>query len=191
MISAKAAGMARTRSSSGTSGMGMTAGVTQTLQYLTFRLGEEVFALDIAQVREVLDFTQITRVPRMPDFMRGVINLRGSVVPVVDLRLKFGMAHTERTVNTCIIIVEVMIDGDRAVLGALADSVQEVIDLEPGQIEPAPRIGSSVRVDFIRGMGRHEESFIIILDIDRVFSGEELALVSGSAGAAPGAVGGQ
>ena len=103
---------------------------------LTFRLGEEVFALDIAQVREVLDYTQITRVPRMPQFMRGVINLRGSVVPVVDLRLKFGMAATERTVNTCIIIAEVLLGGERTLLGALADSVQEVIDLEAGQIEP-------------------------------------------------------
>jgi len=165
----------------------MTAGTVQTQQYLTFRLGEEVFALDIGQVREVLDYTQITRVPRMPEFMRGVINLRGSVVPVVDLRLKFEMAATERTVNTCIIIVEVAIEGERSVLGALADSVQEVIELEPGQIEAAPRIGSSVRADFIRGMGRRGEGFIIILDVDRVFSGEELSLVAGTAGVAEAA----
>src|SRR5512139_934311 len=103
------------------------AGITQTAQYLTFRLGEEVFALDIAQVREVLDFTAITRVQRMPAFMRGVINLRGSVVPVVDLRLKFGLRSTERTVNTCIIIAEVALEGERTLLGALADSVQEVL----------------------------------------------------------------
>ena len=102
--------------------MGAT-GVEQTAQYLTFRLGEEVFALDITQVREVLDYTNITRVPRMPEFMRGVINLRGSVVPVVDLRLKFGMSGIERTVNTCIIIAEVTIEGERTLLGALADSV--------------------------------------------------------------------
>ena len=112
--------------------MGAT-GVEQTAQYLTFRLGEEVFALDIAQVREVLDYTAITRVPRMPEFMRGVINLRGSVVPVVDLRLKFGMAMTERTVNTCIIIAEVAIGGERTLLGALADSVQEVSILRRGR----------------------------------------------------------
>ena len=115
-----------------------TAAALETMQYLTFRLAEEIFALDIAQVREVLDYTQITRVPRMPDFMRGVINLRGSVVPVMDLRLKFGMDGTQRTVNTCIIIAEVVLDGERSVLGALADSVQEVIDLEVSQIEPPP-----------------------------------------------------
>jgi purine-binding chemotaxis protein CheW len=162
----------------------MGATVEQAAQYLTFRLGEEVFALEIAQVREVLDFTAITRVPRMPEFMRGVINLRGSVVPVVDLRLKFGMAATERTVNTCIIIAEVVIEGERTLLGALADSVQEVIDLEAGQIEPPPRLGTSINAQFIRGMGKRDERFVIILDVDRVFSNDELALVQG-AGAAP------
>src|SRR5512134_491620 len=122
-----------------------TTAVEQSAQYLTFRLSEEVFALDITQVREVLDYTAITRVPRMPEFMRGVINLRGAVVPVVDLRRKFGMPATERTVNTCIIIVELSLEGERTVLGALADAVQEVIELGPGQIEPAPRIGTAVR----------------------------------------------
>src|SRR5512139_2898593 len=103
-------------------------GITETTQYLTFKLAEEVFALDISEVREVLDFTAITKVPRTPEFMRGVINLRDNVVPVVDMRLKFGMTKTEKTVNTCIIIVEIALDGDTAVLGALADSVQEVIE---------------------------------------------------------------
>src|SRR5512142_3430013 len=111
-----------------------TATMNGTTQYLTFKLDEEVFALDIAKVREVLDFTTITKVPRTPEFMRGVINLRGSVVPVVDLRLKFGMTRTEKTVNTCIIIVEVKVDDDTTTLGALADSVQEVMDLEPDHI---------------------------------------------------------
>ena len=156
--------------------MSVTA-ITETTQYLTFRLEEEVFALDISKVREVLDFTSITKVPRTPDFMRGVINLRGSVVPVVDMRLKFGMTRTERTVNTCIIIVEISLDGDTTVLGALADSVQEVLDLEPGQIEPAPRIGTRLRTEFIRGMGKRDEQFVIILDIDRIFSVDELSLV--------------
>jgi len=146
-------------------------------QYLTFKLDEEVFALGIDKVREVLDYTSVTKVPQTPDFMRGVINLRGSVVPVVDMRLKFGMAKTEKTVNTCIIIVEINLDGETAVLGALADSVQEVLDLEPHQIEPAPKIGTKLRTDFIRGMGKRDEQFIIILDIDKVFSGEELSAV--------------
>jgi purine-binding chemotaxis protein CheW len=151
--------------------------ITETTQYLTYKLGDEVFALDISKVREVLDYTPITKVPRTPGFLRGVINLRGSVVPVVDLRLKLGMTKTEKTVNTCIIITEVTVDGETTVLGALADSVQEVIDLEPGHIEPAPKIGTKLKTDFINGMGKQNDRFIIILDIDRVFSAEEIALV--------------
>src|SRR5512136_159595 len=111
----------------------------QTTQYLTFKLADEVFALDIGKVREVLDFTTVTKVPQTPDFMRGVINLRGNVVPVVDMRLKFGLSLTEKTVNTCVIITEVNLDGEGTVLGAMADSVQEVLDLEQGEIEPPPR----------------------------------------------------
>ena len=152
-----------------------TTGVDQIAQHLTFRLGEEVFALEISQVREVLDFTTVTKVPRMPAFIRGVINLRGTVVPVVDLRLKFGMSRTENSVNTCIIITEVTADGDTTVLGALADSVQEVLDLEPGSIAPAPRIGTKLRTNFIKGIGKQNDRFVIILDIDKVFSIEELA----------------
>jgi len=154
-----------------------TAMTTGTTQYLTYKLSDEVFALDIGKVREVLDFTTVTKVPRTPDFMRGVINLRGSVVPVVDLRLKFGMAKTEKTVDTCVIITEVAVDGTTTVLGAMADSVQEVIDLEHEQIEPAPKIGGTVYHDFIRGMGKRDNRFIIILDLDKVFSETELAMV--------------
>ena len=152
----------------------------ETHQYLTFKLDGEVFALGIDKVREVLDYTSVTKVPQTPDFMRGVINLRGSVVPVVDMRLKFGMAKTEKTVNACIIIVEINLEGETTVLGALADSVQEVLDLEPHQIEPAPKIGTKLRTDFIRGMGKRDEQFIIILEIDKVFSGAELATVQTS-----------
>jgi purine-binding chemotaxis protein CheW len=148
-------------------------------QFLTFKLDEEVFALDIGKVREVLDFTTITKVPQTPDFMRGVINLRGNVVPVVDLRLKFGLPITEKTVNTCIIITEVEIEGETLVLGAMADSVQEVLDLEPDQIEAPPRIGTKLNIDFIRGMGKRGEEFIIILDIDYIFSQQELSLAQG------------
>jgi len=151
--------------------------ITETTQYLTFKLEEELFALDIGKVREVLDFTTITKVPRTPDYMRGVINLRGSVVPVVDLRLKFGMVQAEKTVNTCVIIVEVDMGGEKVVMGAMADAVQEVLDLEPDQIEPPPRIGTRLNTDFIKGMGKHAEQFIIILDIDKVFTAGELDLV--------------
>lgn len=146
-------------------------------QYLTFKLGEEVYALEITKVREVLDFTKVTKVPKTPAFMRGVINLRGGVVPVVDLRLKFGMSATEKTVDTCIIIVEILIDNEQSLIGALADSVQEVIDLGDDQIEPAPKIGTRLDTAFIKGMGKYNEEFIIILDIEKVFSIEELTLV--------------
>ena len=149
--------------------------VTETAQYLTFTLDEEVFALDIGKVREVLDFTTVTRVPRTPEFMRGVINLRGNVVPVVDMRQKFGMSATEKGVNTCIIIIEVTVDEETTVLGAMADSVQEVLDLEPDQIEPPPRIGTKLNIEFIRGMGKRDEGFVMILDVDKVFSADELA----------------
>jgi purine-binding chemotaxis protein CheW len=151
--------------------------VTETTQYLTFMLGEEVFALDVAKVREILDFTTVTKVPQTPAYMRGVINLRGSVVPVLDLRLKFGMSATEKTVNTCVIVVEMVVDGEVMVLGVLADSVQEVIDLEPAQIEPAPRIGITINTEFILGMGKHNELFIMILDIDKVFSEGEKTVI--------------
>ena len=151
--------------------------IMEVTQYLTFKLDDEVFGLDIAKVREVLDFTIITKVPRTPEFMRGVINLRGSVVPVVDLRLKFGMSRTEQAVNTCIIITEVSVDGDTTILGALADSVQEVMDLGPDHIEPPPRIGTKLRTEFIKGMGKHNDRFILLLDIDKVFSNNELAMV--------------
>jgi purine-binding chemotaxis protein CheW len=156
------------------------ADITEITQYLTFKLGDEVFALDITKVREVLDFTFVTKVPRTPDFMRGVINLRGSVVPVVDLRLKFGMTRTENSVNTCIIITEVTVDGDTTVLGCLADSVQEVMDLDPGSIAPAPRIGTKLRTDIIKGMGKQQDRFIILLDIDRIFSSGELTNIHSS-----------
>jgi purine-binding chemotaxis protein CheW len=154
-----------------------TAGINETTQFLTFRLDDEIFALDITKVREVLDYTIVTKVPRTPEFMRGVINLRGSVVPVVDLRLKFGMSATESGVNTCIIITEVQVDNETVVLGALADAVQEVLDLDAGSIAAPPRIGTKLRTDFIKGMGKQNDRFIIILDIDKVFSIEELSAV--------------
>lgn len=152
-------------------------GITQTSQYLTFILDQEIYAMDINQVREVLDFTKITKVPRMPDFIKGVINLRGGVVPVVDLRLKFGMARVERTVDTCIIIIEINIQETLTLLGIMADSVQEVMSMEPDQIEPAPKIGTRLKTEFIKGMGKKNDEFIIILDSDKVFSADELTIV--------------
>ena len=156
-------------------------GIMETTQYLTFKLEDEVFALDISKVREVLDFNDVTKIPRTPDFMKGVINLRGSVVPIIDMRLKFGMSATEKTVNTCIIITEISIDGELEKMGALADSVQEVLDLEPEQIEPAPKIGTRLKTEFIRGIGKRGNKFVMILDFEKVFSADELAVVGSAA----------
>lgn len=155
------------------------AEVLEATQYLTFVLNEEVFAVDVARVREILEMPTITKVPQVPDYMRGIINLRGCVVPVIDLHLKFGMQEAEQTVNTCIIVVEVAMDGENIVLGALADSVQEVIEMESSQIEAAPHIGTHLKTEFLKGMGKHNERFVMILDIDKVFTGAELAAVQG------------
>jgi len=157
-------------------------------QYLTFKLEEEIYALEITKVREVLDYTKVTKVPQTPPFVKGVINLRGKVVPVVDLRLKFGMTETQQTIDTCIIIVEISLDEEHTQLGALADQVQEVLELDPTQIEPPPKIGSRLDTEFIKGMGKINDEFIIILNIEKVFSLGELAVVqqmAESSGAAP------
>ena len=156
--------------------------IHETVQYLTFKLAEETFALDVAKVREILEESSVTKVPQTPDFMRGVINLRGSVVPVIDLRLKFGMSKTEKTVNTCIIVTEIqMVDGV-TVLGALADSVQEVVEIQPQLIEAAPHIGTRLNTDFIKGIGKQDGNFVMILDIDKVFTTDELEVVHGQHG---------
>lgn len=145
-------------------------GTAESSQYLTFKLDRELYAVDIAKVREVLEFNTVNRVPGVPDFMRGVINLRGNVVPVIDMRLKLGFTQTQKTVDTCVVIAEVEVDGEKTVLGALTDSVQEVIELDSSQILPPPRMGSRIDTEVIRGMGKRDEQFLIILDIDRVFA---------------------
>jgi purine-binding chemotaxis protein CheW len=154
--------------------------ITETALYLTFRLEDELFALDVSQVREVLDMDTITKVPKSLPFMRGVINVRGSVVPVIDLRVKFDMSQTEQTVDTRIVVMELSLDGETTVLGCLADSVHEVIELEPAQIQPPPRIGSRWRTEFMKGIGARNDQFILILDINRVFSSEELVSIDKS-----------
>ncbi len=122
-------------------------------------------------------FAGMTGMPRTPASMCGVINLRGSVVPVMDMRLQFGMPKSERTVNTCIIIIEVTVDDNKTVLGAMADSVKEVMSLDPDQVDAPPKIGAKLRTDFIRGMGKQGDHFIIILDTDKVFSADELSVL--------------
>lgn len=150
--------------------------ITSNCQYLTYRLEDEIFAVDVAKVREILDYTPATKVPGTPDFMRGVINVRGNVIPVVDMRLKFGLSRTEKTVDTCIVVLEISMEDEEIVLGALVDSVQEVFELEASSIKPPPRMGTKWKTEFIKGIGKRNENLIIILDIDRVFSADELVI---------------
>ncbi len=148
------------------------ATISETNQYLTFKLEEEFFTIEVTRVREILEFVKITKVPDAPVFMRGMINVRGGVVPVVDLRLKFGMSITERTATTRIIVMEIAKEGKTLVIGALADAVKEVIELHPEQIAPPPDIGTHWKRELIKGVGSHNEEFVMILDIDKLFSDE-------------------
>jgi purine-binding chemotaxis protein CheW len=139
-------------------------------QFLEFSLGEEHFAFQIERVREVLTLVKLTSIPQSPVCMAGVINLRGSAVPVVDLRLLFGLKKAEDTVNTCIIIVEVIFEKNKTAIGAIADSVSEVFDLKKSNISPAPTIGSHINTSFIKGMGKKDDRFSLILNPEEVFS---------------------
>lgn len=144
-------------------------------QYLTFTLGEEVFAMDIRTVREIIQYGPMTTVPLMPGFVRGVINLRGAVVPVIDLQARFGRPAAKIGKKTCIVIFDAVRDGERVELGLLVDAVSEVIDIPLEQIEPPPNFGASVRRDFISGMGKVASRFVIILEPDKAFDVNEMA----------------
>ncbi len=154
--------------------------MTKKTTYLTFYLGKEMYAVNVLKIREVLELSKITQVPKMPVFMRGVINVRGNVIPVVDLKLKFGMPCVEDTIDTCIVVIEIPAGEQVIVLGCLADSVEEVIELEPEQVEPAPQIGAAVNTEFIEGIGKRDGSFILILDMDNVFSRKDIENVNNS-----------
>jgi len=144
-------------------------------QFLTFTLDEEVFALDIRTVREIIQYGPMTTVPLMPTFVRGVINLRGAVVPVIDLQARFGRTTAEIGKKTCIIIFDAERDGERTELGLLVDAVSEVVEISADMIEPPPNFGAGVRRDFIRGMGKHGGHFVILLEPDKAFDVEEMA----------------
>lgn len=159
----------------------MSEAIQESTQYMTFKLGDELFAINVSQVREVLELSLITRVPTSPDYMRGVVNVRGKSIPVVDLRLKFGLPRGKETVHTRIVVMELDLDGEETVIGGVADSVHEVIELEASQINPPPRIAMKWRTELIQGMGRRGDEFIIILDLNAVFTSDEKALVSESA----------
>jgi purine-binding chemotaxis protein CheW len=153
------------------------AGIDKDLKCLTFELDEEIFAVEVHRVREVLDPTKITKIPRAPTFLLGVINVRGNVIPIVDMHTKLGMQKHITDSNSRIVVMEADLGGELTTIGALSDSVREVTDLPCQEIEPPPKVGTRWKSDFIRGIGKLNDDFIILLDIDRVFSSDELAFI--------------
>lgn len=149
-----------------------------THHYLTFHIDSEWYAIEVLNIEEVLEYQHITRVPKMPEFMRGVINVRGNVVPVVDLRYKFGLTVTEPSVDTSIIVLEVNFAGDTIRIGTIADSVEEVVEISAEQIEPTPKIGTKLDTDFIEGIGKINERFVVILDTDKIFTTQDIGKVT-------------
>jgi purine-binding chemotaxis protein CheW len=147
-------------------------------QFLTFLIGGEPFAISILVIKEIIEFGHITSVPLMPDFIRGVLNLRGRVLPVIDLAARFGRAQTQVARRTCVVIIEMDNDGEKQDVGVLVDSVSEVMDIPADMIQPAPAFGAKIRVDFISGMVEVDGHFIIILNVDRVLSIDEMALLA-------------
>lgn len=143
-------------------------------QYLTFWLGEEMFALDIRSVREIIQYAPMTSVPLMPTFVRGVINLRGAVVPVMDLRARFDKGPSAITKRSCIVIVDPDASSGRPMMGVLVDAVNAVVDISAADVEPPPAFGAGVRTDFIHGMGKLDGRFVILLDVDHALSTAEL-----------------
>ncbi len=152
-----------------------------TMQHLTLMLAEEEYAIRILQVKEIIEYNTLTKVPKTPAFVRGVINLRGSVVPVVDLAVKFGLPESPVAKQSCIIIVEVDLEGEQTAMGVVVDAVREVMDLSPRDIEATPSFGTQIRVDYLRGLGKVGKKFVLILDIDRVLTSNELVEVASSA----------
>jgi purine-binding chemotaxis protein CheW len=146
-------------------------------QYLTFLLGGEMFAIGILQIKEIIEFGNLTTVPMMPEFIRGVINLRGAVVPVVDLSARFGRNQTEVTRRTCIVIIEVESGDEKQDVGVVVDSVSEVLEIPETDVEPAPSFGTRIRADFINGMGKVNGKFVIILSVNNVLSLDDLSML--------------
>jgi purine-binding chemotaxis protein CheW len=145
--------------------------------YLTFKLGDELFATNVAKVMEILEIPKITRVPRAPEYMRGVVNLRGNVLPVIDSRNKFGLPPTEDTINTCIIVMTVHMENQQITLGFLADAVKEVVEIDQASIQRPPDMGSKYKSEFIEGMVKSDEQFIMLLNIDVLFSSHEATIL--------------
>jgi purine-binding chemotaxis protein CheW len=152
--------------------------VNQTDSYLTFKLQDELFAINVSKVLEILEVTPITKVPRAPAFMKGVINLRGNILPVVNTRTKFEMTDTDFTIDTCIIVLSIDNGKDSLLAGAIVDSVQKVIDIPAETIQVSPSMGALYREDFISGIGKVDDQFIMILNIDKVFSTDDLYAIA-------------
>jgi purine-binding chemotaxis protein CheW len=148
-----------------------------TKSFLSFKLGSENFAINVMKIMEILEVTRITKVPHAPGYLIGVVNLRGGVLPVIDTRIKFGMAATEFTVNTCIVVLNVTVNGDTVVVGAMVDSVSKVFEIEESQIQPSPSIGARYQAEFVQGMINEKDQFMMLLDIDKVFSTDEIAAI--------------
>jgi purine-binding chemotaxis protein CheW len=148
-------------------------------QYLTFFLADEEYAVNIQKVKEIIEYSSITKVPKVPRWIRGVINLRGNVVPVVDLAVRFGLDERPTTKTTCIVIVEVQQDTENTIMGVIADAVNQVIELNTQDIEEPPAFGTRVRLEYLAGMGKLGKKFALILNIDRVLSATELLTVAG------------
>jgi purine-binding chemotaxis protein CheW len=142
--------------------------------YLSFNIGTEVFAADVSNVINILEMTKITKVPKSPAYMKGVINLRGSVLPVLDTRIKFGLPETEYTTNTCILVLEISSKNEIIRLGAIVDSVQEVLDIAANELQPPPSLGTKFKTDILKGMYKKDEDFIMVLDVNKVFADEEI-----------------
>jgi len=147
-------------------------------QFLTFLLSGEEYAISILKVKEILEYDTVTNVPNTPVWIRGVLNLRGSVVPIVDLALKFGRPASEITKLTCIVIVETLCDGESITMGVLVDSVSQVVDLSPADIEEPPPFGTRLKVDYLQGLGRSGKKFCLILNIDNVLAADELLQIN-------------
>lgn len=150
-------------------------------QYLTFQLGSEAYAIGILGIKEIIEYGQVTPVPMMPSSIRGVINLRGAVVPVVDLACRFGGEPSRLSRRSCIVILEVGVDEGVQVIGIVVDAVHEVVQIDAAQIEPPPAFGTRIRTDFIQGMGKIDGRFVVILDIGRVLSVDDLAALADAA----------
>lgn len=149
--------------------------IAATKQFLTFRIGSEQYGLELSQTREIIEYGGITAVPLMPNFLRGVINLRGEVVPVIDLAVRLGRKPVEVQKRTCIIVVELNNNEQNHVLGLLADAVSEVIEIDDDNIEDAPSFGANIRADFIQGIAKRDDGFVVLLDANSTLSIRELA----------------